>query len=1121
MEAQLHTQDSRLDASVYQDVSKATVEETDADSQQLSMSQKLNIPMDTQLLAGNAQGGKSTNVAQSSLAQNTQLAGTSITSDWVSFTSTERPKYQDYDKSAQSISPHTKLVPGVTQGFQNPPAQTDISKNIHKTAVPNHKTVSSELWSNQGQSSYIHQEPLMHKLCRPTNQGDTLHMKDSTEFHNKEPSKQMLFDSLQSGPHDRRLQRQIRTSMRNCPELIYSQALSPSLASSTITVDRTVHPRPYNPGREPELSCYPPPADTHIKTEKQTSTGNDERGSLVKHYPCTPGAVRKYVQVPAKMPQTAQTSAVNSPVVPPHHMDCRGPSQSPKGNILSAHKPQPSPLSKSSHLWDVVSRPDGLFLSNPTRCHSAATLAALGRADGAPSAQLVGGRDTSSTSQFSSTPNHLLTFCPHTDTPQSVPVSKHSVQTTTCELSLQQLSKTKSPAVKQGAVNTVREISDQAKLGCVCSPADPGKQCADTAVSLPTPNPRLLNQAKECPSSLTQGLPQLATSGHAAWVYAAPRVSAQQQGQMERHIQGLSMEPFPQTSRPALGVSQQELVSASLSGQHKLCLAAGISLSPNTVAEISSGSVLLHVSVQHKPLNQRVPCNASKHGTECETRANEATGNPNETSGEFHLAWPTCSIQGKDGQGSAHLPSFSDICSSPDTRIAQPLDPVACPDTSTGMLQSAASELTLRPSDTLCEPLPRPSDRLMPGASLSVGSHTGIAHTQARNEEPQGEPLQGLEQAALKGSMAGGEENMAVDSLISIPGCALEEQTKDEVFMCGPADAQERSQDSGAGHRWGLSPSSPAAQLGQEVHSSGQRPEELPVGEVEGPGHRGGEAADTGEMEERDSGGMEEQGVGDPFTSPSSVPSKDPEDDMNVQLNYDGFWSRRSSSMLLQAPPSPSQSNDTTAFHTTHVHEKRETSILHVLQTSTQSSAHRENRYHETVKGELGHYPNVKSCPTELGGHRASGPPPDTHQTHSSEAGPVSAVGPAASCGLRDSGTAPPLHSSFPSAEGKEGSQNGGLRMMAHAIARSIGCAPSENATCRIPVQSGKASAPQAEPAVTYSHPFLSHTSATHCSLSLSVRAGETAVRVGQSSLEEEADTSSSDDEGRLVIELE
>ncbi|KAG9353330.1 hypothetical protein JZ751_017907 [Albula glossodonta] len=1077
------------------------------------------------------------------------------------------------------------------------------------------------------------------------------------------------------------LQRQIRTSMRNCPELIYSQALSPSLASSTITVDRTVHPRPYNPGREPELSCYPPPADTHIKTEKQTSTGNDERGSLVKYYPCTPGAVQKYVQVPAKIPQTAQTSAVNSPVVLPHHMDCRGPSQSPKGNILSAHKPQPSPLSKSSHLWDVVSRPDGLFLSNPTRCHSAATLAALGRADGAPSAQLVGGRDTSSTSQFSSTPNHLLTLCPHTDTPQSVPVSKHSVHTTTCELSLQQLSKTQSPTVKQGTVNTVREISDQAKLGCVCSPADSGKQCADTAVSLPTPNPRLLNQAKECPSSLTQGLPQLATSGHAAWVYAAPRVSAQQQSQMERHIQGLSMEPFPQTSRPALGVSQQELVSASLSGQHKLCLAAGISLSPNTVAEISSGSVLLHVSVQHKPSSQRVPCNASKQGTECETRANEATGNPNETSGEFHLAWPTCLIQGKDGQGSANLPSLSDICSSPDTRVPQPLDPVACPDTSAGMLQSEASELTLRPSDTLCEPLPRPSDRLMPGASVSVGSHTGIAHNQARSEEPQGEPLQGLEQAALKGSMAGGEENMTVDSLISIPGCALDEQTKDEVFMsraktqvqryrkkapCFPSGlidlmcsetgwgAQPRPQEStplgtpsdsrrmgfegeiftlnwtdvagtaipdnqkskDTGHRWGLSPSSPAAQLGQEVHSSGQRPEEQPDGEVEEPGHRGGEAADTGEMEERDSGGMEEQGVGDLFTSPSSVPSEDPEDDMNVQLNYDGFWSRRSSSLLLHAPPSPSQSNDTTAFHTTHVHETRETSILHVLQTSTQcettnlhtlqttaknetstfhtlqtasqsetselhsfqtsaqsetstlhslqipvksggvsslhtpqtptqsettilhalqtslqtetsslhtilASTHRENRYHETVKGELGHYPNVKCCPTELGGHRASGPPPDTHQTHSSEAGPVSAVGPAASCGLRDSGTAPPLHSSFPSAEGKEGSQNGGLRMMAHAIARSIGCAPSENATCRIPVQSGKASAPQAVPAVTYSHPFLSHTSATHCSLSLSVRAGETAVRVGQSSLEEEADTSSSDDEGRLVIELD
>ncbi|KAJ8360876.1 hypothetical protein SKAU_G00174010 [Synaphobranchus kaupii] len=1053
MEAHLNPQNSQLEASVCQDISQAAVENDGAGMQQQSVSQQLNNFQYSQLLANNAQGHNATDMAHASPSHRTssaQSSGPSIPSYWEIFSHTEQhQEYQACEKSGHKNSPLLKSIPTSSQDFTNPPAQTDIGECDGTPAVPGYKAGGSEPRSKVGQFVCVHTEPQMHDQCRPADYGFPP-LTRNFECPNQEPSKEVSVDSMGVCHQDILPQQRIRADRADFPGLLYSQAPTSSMASSTATVDRSAYPRPYIP--DPRSAM----AETHTNIEKQTLTGSEERG-------CAAWAGQKHQKLPMEMPLAVQKNAVNAAGVPPLHMDCRDPltSQGPKNKMHSTHKHHLYPPPNSLHVWDVAKCADGHFSSDPMHCQNATPSSAPRRMERPTSAEAVGGGDTSSTSHRSPASNRLFIH-PRAETPHPTAVSQHSAQTSTCEgPSLFQGSKTKSPAARQCTTDTAEETSHQVDLGHGSLLTDLSQRGTDIAVLPLTPHPGLQDPIQACPPCVTQELPQQVTSEHATPCSVPPEHTEQQQTQNKRHALeasacNSSTEPFLQASLTAIRASQQKPFSGSLPGQHKLCLAADISLSPSEAAEIGSGNVLLHVSVQQKPINQRVQCNVGKQRTKCAIWVNEATVSPRETSEGFRMVRPACSIRGSDvvqaGLGTVRQsteasspPFLSDVFSGPDREVSLPQDPVACAGTSAGTLQTERPKLTLKSSNTLCGLSTRPLGRSLSGGALSVSSLMS-SQMQVSSNEAQDQIVfhQSLEQAAPKDKMATGQEDMASDSFASSPLYAPEERQKDGTLIC--ADTQKGSQDLDAGHLYSRGS---VAQPEQGAQGSRRSLKEQMDGGAEEQGSRRRDITERGGAEETDSGETENRDFINLCTSALSEPyqSLTTDEDVRDRLDDNGSLSNRDSSVLPHFAQTSSQ---------------RETAASHTLQSHT-----------------------PEACPLPVNAGQLG----------------CGKVAQPVGCGVRGMPVTPPLQRTFVSVGSRV--QREGLGVTAQADARS----PAERPE-------------QPTPAVVCTHPFLSHNSAAHCSVSLSVRASEASVRAGHSSLEE-PDTSSSDDEGRLVIELE
>ncbi|XP_064161012.1 zinc finger protein 831 [Anguilla rostrata] len=1131
-EAQLSTQDSQLEASVCQDISRAAVENNGAEIQQQSVSQQLNISQYAQLLADNAEGRSATDVAHTSLthqASSAQLAGPSIPSYCEIFSHTEQhQEYQSCESSPQKNFPLLKSIPTPSQDFTNQSAHTGISEGDQTSVVSGHEAGGSELRKTEGQFACLRTVPHTHNQCRPADYG-LPPLKRNSERPNQEPSKTVSVNTMGVCCQGSLPQQRITANTADCPVLLYSQAPPSSMASSTATVDRSPYPRPYIPDLRSVL------ADTHTKTEKRTLTDTKERGYLT--FPCTTGTGQQHQKLLMEMPLAVQKNAVNAAAVPPLHMDCRDPltAQGPKNKMLSAHKHHKlSPPPK--HVWDVARCPDGIFSSDPKHCQNASPSSAPSRMERPTSVEPVGVGDTSSTSHLSPASNRLFIH-PRSETAHPTAFSQHSVQTSTCEgPSLFQGSITQSPAVRQCETDAPKE-TQQGVLGCGSLLTDLSQQGTHTAVSPLTPNPGLLDSIQMCLPSVTQELPQQATSENAIPGSVPPEPTAQQQVQNERHVlealaHNSSTEPCLQASHPTPRASQQEPFSASLPGQHKLCLAAGISLSPSAAADMSSGKVLVHVSVQHTPLNQRVPCSTGKQSeTKCGFFANEAVANSRETSGGFCMVAPgSCVAQAgvSTVRQSTEASSPSFLCPSQDRKVLLSQDREAGTGTST-----EKSQLPMKSSNTQCGLLTGPSGKVLSGGGISSLTSSQM---QVSSNEPQDRIAshQNLEQNAPKDNMATGQEDMVLDNCVSSPRCASEGRQSDGALICASADTQKGSQAIDAGH---LSASGTAAQQEQEAQASSQSLEEQADREPEEQGSRQRETTERGGVEETDSGEMEKRGLIDPCTSPTSEPHKGAtsEEDVRDILADNGSLSYRDSSVFPYFPQTPTQ-RETTAAHTFQLHTHAETSILHILQTPTESEtptqsetsalqtpqtltqseapavhtflAHRDSRCHGAGQGPLRHYSDVKSRSTEWGVHGGPCPALSAAQpSHTPESCPLPMNAGHTGCGMvaqaasRGMAANQPLQRTFLSVESRV--QHEGLRETAQASARRA----AERSE-------------QPAPDAACAQPFFSHSSAAHCSLSLSVRASEASVRAAHSSLEE-ADTSSSDDEGRLVIELE
>ncbi|KAG7478090.1 hypothetical protein MATL_G00076650 [Megalops atlanticus] len=1027
MEAPLGPQNSQLESNLCQDISQAAVRNAEVGIQ--NESQKLKTCHDRQLPAYTTQQSNNTNTMHSSadfMAPNTEAPGK------VSYPGQCE---QNLEKCAQKSSTHLNPIAGYAQACSILPAPTDIAE---------HSAEGSELRPGQSQPDHADLQ-----IQKQSDHGDPSWVKSP----NEERRDDILYLSQEACPQDRVTQQQIRAETADPVVLIHNQAPPPSSTSPTVMIEAAPPPSTspmvmtekstyicsHTPGKQSEVTCQSALAEAHRNTKRQTLSGSDERNSSVMPFPSTATVGQELQALPPEVSLLVQNKAVITAAVPPQLKHCNDCSSS-QSQIPSGHQLQP----QSSHLQDVLCCPDGILPSS-THHQSTAPSPAPCRTEGITAAEWEGGGDSSSVSYFPSTSNHLFSrLCPRTPAPPPAVISQCNTQIYTCEeSSLGQVSQSQSSREKQDTVDSVKISFNQTEsstLGQVSLLTDMGQQAKHAAVSPRKHHPRLQKQIQRSPPSVTQELAQQTTSEHAALVSAPLVDTAAQQNQEEGCAQ--EVPAYRGSSRASLTaprVSQQELVSASLPGQHKLCLAAGISLSPIATTEISSGSVLLHVSVQHKPLNQRVPCSAGKQRTKCGIHENEAAVNPTGTSGGLRPAWPASSIQGCNisktipagvrQHTKASPPCHSHICSSPNGRGPFLQDPAACVSASALTLPAEKPEITPKTSNALCEPSSGPLGRLPSGRAMSSLTRSQVW---SGSDESQGQAsaLQG--QSAPQGVTAADQGEIF-----------LEEKPGDITLFCTPADVKEGSQDPTTGHQQIMSVSGSEVHKENETQGTRWRPERWKSREVEEGECKGTEVPERGGMEETETRGMEKQERGNPCTSPLLVPTKEATKEDDVKERLAGETHSYSSSGLL----------------------------LHTAQSPTE---------------------------TPLG----SG---------------VGAVTQAVSCGMRDS-TAHPFQPRTLSALGS-GLHREGLRGTAHGSARNADGRPSQTVTCSIPVRSEQPGALHTLSSDTYTHPFLSHTSTTHCSLSLSVKSSEAPVRAGQSSLEE-VDTSSSDDEGRLVIEL-
>ncbi|XP_036387657.1 zinc finger protein 831 [Megalops cyprinoides] len=1199
MEAPLSQQDSQLEANLCQDISQAAVRNAEVGIQ--NELQKLKTCHDRQLPAHTTQQSNSKNTIHSSagfMAPNTEAPGT------VSYPGQCE---QNLEKCAQKSSTHSNPIAGYAQACSILPAPTDIVE---------HSTEGSVL--RPGQSQLDHADLQIHKQ---SDYGDPSSAKNS-QSPNEEQSEHILCLSQDACPQDRVTQQQIRAETADSVALVHNQAPLPSSTSPTVIIEAGSPPStspivmtekstyicPHTPGNRSGVTSRSALAEAHRNTKRQTLSGSDEMSSSAMPFPSTSAVGQELQALPPEVSLLVQNKAVITATVPPQLKHCNDCSSS-QSQILSVHQLEPSSLPQSSHLQDVPRCPDGIL---PLSMHhqSTAPSPAPCRTEGITAAEWEGGGDSSSVSYFPSTSNHLFSRpCPRTPAPPPAAISQLNTQIYTREeSSLGQDSQSQSSREKQDTVDSVKTSFNQTEsstLGQVSLLTDMGQQAKHAAVSLQKHHPRLQKEIQRSPLSVTQELAQQTTSEHAALVSTPLTDTEAQQNKAERRAQEVPAHRGSSwASLTAPRVSQQELVPASLPGQHKLCLAAGISLSPIATAEISSGSVLLHVSVQHKPLNQRVPCSAGKQRTKCGIHENEATVNPIGTSGGLRPGWPASSVQGCNisetipasvrQHSKASPPSHSHICSSLSGRGPLLQDPAACVSASALMLPAEKPEITQKTSNALCEPSSRPLGRLPSGRAVSSLTRSQV---QSGSDESQGQASTPQGQSAPQGVTAADQGEFF-----------FEEKPGDEVLFCTPADIKEKSQDPTTGHQQTLSVSGSEVKKENETQGTRWRPERWESRAVEEGACKGTEVPERRGMEETERRGMEKQERGNSCTSPLMVPTKEATKGDDLKERLAGETHSYSSSGLLlhtaqsptksetsalhtlqvhaqsktsashtlqvkaqsdtstlhtlqvnvqsetstlQTPQPPTQSktsilhtvnihtvSETSTLHTLQIHAQSETSSLHTPQPPTQSEtsslqtlqapANRESRLHGIHQGQLSGHQDSTSCSREWGIHRPLLPQPYVHKSPTPESCPLSmnaapltsgvgAVTQAVSCGMRDS-AAHPFQPRTLSALGSRLHREG-LRGTTHTSSRNADCRPSQTVTCSIPARSEQPSALHTLSSATYTHPFLSHTSTTHCSLSLSVKSSEAPVRAGQSSLEE-ADTSSSDDEGRLVIEL-
>ncbi|KAJ8259729.1 hypothetical protein GJAV_G00172750 [Gymnothorax javanicus] len=723
------------------------------------------------------------------------------------------------------------------------------------------------------------------------------------------------------------------------------------------------------------------------------------------------------------------------------------------------------------------------------------------------SAEPVGG-DTSSTSHLSPTSNRLFIH-PSSEAVHPTTHSDLNAPTSTSERpSMFQGSVTPSPTVRQWTLDIAKE-SHQEDLGGDRLPSDLSQQGTITAThsSLEGPVPT-------CLLNVTQELLQQVTPEHTSPGSVPPEPIAQQQTQYEGYALQASecdrsADPCLQASHIAPKNSQQEPVSASPPGQYKLCLAASISLSPSASTEISSGSVQVHVSIQHKPFNQTEAC---KQGAESGISTNEIIANPGETSGRFSMVEPAqlTQVGGVEQSGPGTGGQDTEV-SSPsschDRKAPLSQDLIVGTGPSIGLTKIEKTQLSLKSSNLLCGLVTGPLEKTLSGDALNI-SPLQSSQMQVTSHQV---THQGLEHAASKGNMATGQEDRGSGSFASSPQHVPEESQMDNT------------QASDAGH---LCFSSSLAQQEARALGSRQRLEEWEDRETEELGCRWQKKKETGEKEATDSGVMENTGFTNPNTSPSVEPHKGPASEEVVMdgLDDNGSLTNAGSTVLPHFSHSSSHRNTT---HTLQFHALKETNILHVVQTATRREtctlqmlqsltqneaspthagpAHRDGQYCLTGQNQLRHNSDVRTCSSDWGMYRGLCPPlSPPQQGHTTEACPLPVV--TSQLGSKTVHKAVCHNISW-------GTSTPPLQPVGSGVQReAVGEATQTNA------KSTAESSEQPTPASTHSVP--SQSSIMSCSPSMSMRSAEVSTRAPPNSLEE-ADTSSSDDEGRLVIELE
>ncbi|XP_018589710.2 uncharacterized protein LOC108923449 [Scleropages formosus] len=703
-----------------------------------------------------------------------------VASSWrtgLEFCQTKQHKQNERPSSRDTI--HSSPIAVPLQRCSNASAQTGSTEEVQDRALPSGGAEGSKLSSSQ-----TTEKPNI----MPTSTSNTTH---------QEPS-------LRKGHPDKTAENRNKTEIKELAEVLTSVPTEES-------------GRPHVP-RDLKSSCHQ----------------SRQQGFKVDDVNRMPGSSCPYVATTGQQQQLTNFDDLavilqnpsNAMVMPPSLIDTSRFSllQQTKHKIFLNCELQHPLQPQFSHQWNSIGCPGGHVASGQPPQNQSRTAITIST-DRTDKSGGNGDTDGLSKSQILSTSDPVLCYTDHIISDANpAAVSLQYTRPWLCkETNLFQKNQVKSlPKMQESDRDLSRPI------------------CMDS-VAFVKPDLQLKNRISTNPLCAALEIAQHSASKPESQPPTTQNVATPEGGRTEKDLREVLVETSSQVSSKAREVGQQGACPAIPSGQQKLIQAGDNSFCPPSTAEITSGSVLVHITSQHKPSHQSSSSSVVDLKTESGNSVNEAS--------DSSQTLPLCSAQGGEvststsvGQG-AEIPSFPVLHANPSKSRFLP-NSDTCMAVSPRMLPSVKTEAmaaTLMTSDVLHQTTLEPwgsTPAHAAGARLLMRSSVMISGdgTQDKSTAPQRQP-----QDTPQDGRAAGQGEVLLSCYASTSFCTQRKRSNGGTAVCDVKDGRDEP---AAELLHGGSPScgAPQGQQGAQHHSESDRKtggmEGQDVVGVEGP--RGG-----------------------------------------------------------------------------------------------------------------------------------------------------------------------------------------------------------------------------------------------------------------------------------------